>query len=101
MKPTYEIRYLPAAQQDLLDIFEYISRDNLEAAEALLAQFDRTIANLTAHPLIGVIPKDERLQRLGYRMLVIGNYLAFYVVKKDVVQIRRVIHSLRNYQHLL
>jgi plasmid stabilization system protein ParE len=38
---------------------------------------------------------------LGYRMVVIGNYLAFYVVKKDVVQIRRVIHSSRNYQRLL
>jgi addiction module RelE/StbE family toxin len=101
MSRAYEIRYLPAAQQDLLDIFEYISRDNPEAAEALLAQFDRTLANLTAHPLIGAIPKDKRLQRLGYRMVVIGNYLAFYVVKKDVVQIRRVIHSSRNYQRLL
>jgi addiction module RelE/StbE family toxin len=101
MSRAYEIRYLPAAQQDLLDIFEYISRDNPEAAEALLAQFDRTLANLTAHPVIGATPKDKRLQRLGYRMVVIGNYLAFYVVKKDVVQIRRVIHSSRNYQRLL
>ncbi|MEZ4725669.1 MAG: type II toxin-antitoxin system RelE/ParE family toxin [Caldilineaceae bacterium] len=101
MSRTYEIRYLPAAQQDLLDIFEYIRRDDPDAAEALLAQFDRTIANLTDHPLIGIIPKDERLQRLGYRMLVVSRYLIFYVVKKDVVQIRRVIHGSRNYTLLL
>lgn len=100
MNRTYEIRYLPTARQDLLDIFEYICRDNPDAAEALLEQFDRAIANLADHPFLGVIPKDERLRRLDYRMLVVSRYLVFYIVKKNVVQIRRIIHGSRNYQFL-
>lgn len=101
MSHTYEIRYLSTAQQDLLDIFTYIHRDNPAAAEALLGQFDSTIANLALHPFMGIVPKDDRLQRLGYRMLVVGRYLVFYVIKANVVQIRRVIHGSRNYQFLL
>lgn len=101
MSRTYEIRYLSTAQQDLLDIFAYIHRDNPAAADALLEQFDRAIGNLTSHPLMGIVPKNDRLQRLGYLMLVVGRYLVFYVIKADVVQIRRVIHGSRNYQFLL
>src|SRR5262245_2757468 len=101
MSRTYTIRYLPTAQQDLLDIFTYIMQDNPEAAASLLEKFDQSIANLAAHPLLGSQPKDERLRQLGYRMLVVDKYLVFYVVKAEIVQIRRILHSARQYQFLL
>ncbi len=101
MSQTYEIRYLSTAQRDLLDIFEYIRRDNPTAAESLLEQIDASISNLSTHPLMGTVPKDERLHRLGYRMLIIGRYLVFYVIKGEIVQIRRVLHGARQYQFLL
>ena len=50
---------------------------------------------------IGVIPKDARLKKLGYRILIIGKYLVFYVVKTNTVQIRRIIHGARQYRFLL
>jgi plasmid stabilization system protein ParE len=50
---------------------------------------------------MGVTPKDRRLELLGYKILVIGNYLVFYVVRDDVVEIRRIIHGKRNYEFLL
>ena len=91
MTKPYDIRYLRTAERDLIDIFEYIKKDNSAAAFSQLA--------LT--PLLGAIPKDERLKRLGYRMLIVDKYLVFYVVKNKAVQIRRIIHGARRYSFLL
>jgi len=52
-------------------------------------------------PECSAIPKDERLQKQGYRMLIIGNYLVFYVIEEGVVEIRRIIHGSRKYSFLL
>ena len=71
MTGSYKIRYLGTAEKDLIEIFEYIKRDNPSAAESQLDRFDSAIARLTTHPFLGVIPKDDRLKRLGYRMLVV------------------------------
>ncbi len=96
-----EIRYLSTAERDLNDIFDYILADNPSAAAALLEEFDRLISNLATNPEIGVIPKNQRLERQGYRILIIRKYLVFYVVKEKYIQIRRITHGARQYQFLL
>jgi len=101
MNPPFEVRYLPTAEKDLNEIFDYVLKNNPGAAAALLDKFDDSIAQLSHHPEMGVVPRDERLSRLGYRMLVIGKYLVFYVVKPKIVQIRRIIRGARQYQFLL
>lgn len=50
---------------------------------------------------MGQIPKDNRLQSLKYRILVIDSYLVFYVVKDTIVEIRRILHGKRRYSFLL
>ncbi len=101
MSRLYNIRYLPTAEQDLDDIFDYILQDNPSAARGLLDRFDHSISQLTSNPEIGVIPKDDRLKKLGYRMLIIDKYLIFYVIKSHTIQIRRIIHGARKYDFLL
>ena len=101
MSGPFKIRYLSPAVNDLDDIFNYIMRDNPSAAVSLLEKFDHSISQLAINPEIGVIPKDDRLKKLGYRMLIIGKYLVFYVVKAKTVQIRRIIHGARQYSFLL
>lgn len=101
MTGSYKIRYLSTAENDLIDIFEYIKRDSPSAAESQLQRFDSAVAPLRWNPLLGVIPKDDRLKRLGYRMLIVDRYLIFYVVKNNTVQIRRIIHGARLYSFLL
>ncbi len=49
---------------------------------------------------MGHAPKDQRLIQLNYRMLVVENYLVFYVVLDDVVEIRRIFHGKRKYDFL-
>lgn len=101
MSEPYEIRYLSIAEKDLIDIFEYIKKDNPTAAISQLEKFDNSISKLALNPFLGVIPKDERLKKLGYRMLIVDKYLAFYIVKTETVQIRRIIHGARRYSFLL
>ena len=101
MTTTYDIRYLRTAEEDLKDIFEYIRKDNPAAAMSLLDKFDKAISQLAKNSYLGVNPKDKRLKYLGYRMLIIDKYVVFYVVKKSIVQIRRIIHGARRYSFLL
>ncbi len=101
MSGRFEIRYLQTAEKDLDDIFTYIMRDKPLAAKNLLERFDKSISQLAFNPEMGVIPKDERLKALGYRVLIIDKYLVFYVIKANIIQIRRIIHGARQYSFLL
>jgi plasmid stabilization system protein ParE len=38
---------------------------------------------------------------LGYRYLVVGNYLIFYRIKSNAVYVYRVLHGARNYTEIL
>ncbi len=93
--------FLPRARLDLLEISAYIRRDNPAAVDRWLDDVDRTLGRLGAFPQSGVVPKDRRLAALGYRMVVIGEYLAFYVVRRKKVRIRRILHGKRRYTFLL
>ena len=101
MSGRYDVRYLPVAEQDLLDILDYIGRDNPDAARAFLDRMEQAIGRLAFFPRSGPLPRDLRLRRLGYRVLVVDNYLVFYVLIRRTVQIRRVIHGARRYEFLL
>lgn len=101
MNKKYRIEYLPIAEQDLTDIIEYITLDSPQSALKLLDEIDESILKLEYFPYMGINPRDTRLQRLKYRILVISSYLVFYVVKDDYVEIRRILHGKRKYQFIL
>jgi addiction module RelE/StbE family toxin len=101
MNKKYRIEYLAIAAQDLTDIIEYITLDNPQSALKLLDEIDESISKLEDFPYMGIKPRDTRLQRLKYRILVVSSYLIFYVVKDDYVEIRRILHGKRKYQFLL
>lgn len=96
-----EIRYLPAARRDLLDLLDYIRRDNPGAAARFVDLVEERISLLARFPEMGREVRDERLRGSGYRMLVVEDYLVFYVLRENTVEIRRVIHGSRRYDFLL
>jgi toxin ParE1/3/4 len=101
MTRSLKIKYLSTAERDLVEIFKYIMKDKPAAASSLLEEIDRSISKLSQNPELGVVPNDDRLINLGYRILIIRKYLVFYVVKKEYIQIRRVLHGARQYSYLL
>ena len=100
MKNKYPIEYLPIAEKDLLEILEYIQTDNPSAALQFLEEIDKAISKLAYFPYMGYIPKDQRLIQLNYRTLVVENYLVFYVVFDEIIEIRRILHGKRKYDFL-
>ncbi|NGQ96118.1 type II toxin-antitoxin system RelE/ParE family toxin [Brevibacillus sp. SYP-B805] len=101
MSNNLEIKYLPVAMKDLEEILSYIERDNPPAAMALLDNLDSTISKLAQFPYMGKIPKDNYLLQKEYRILVVENYLVFYVIMEDIIEIRRILHGKRKYDFLL
>ena len=99
--PRYPISITEAAEQDLALIVEYITSDNPAAALKLADKIEQSILQLEEFPRIGTPPKNRRLARLGYRMLIVEHYLVFYVLLDDeTVEIRRIFSSRREYKFL-
>jgi len=101
MEKKYSIEYLPIAAQDLTEVINYIKIDDPQVALNLLDNIDESISKLELFPHMGTVPKDTRLQSLGYRMLIIQNHLVFYIVMDDIVEIHRIISGKRKYSFLL
>ena len=100
--PKYRISITEAAAQDLAKIVDYIASDNPDAALKLAESIEQGIIMLEDFPLTGTTPKDRRLTRQGYRILIVDSYLVFYVfLNNEIVEIRRIISGKRDYKFLL
>ncbi|AFH48067.1 RelE/StbE family addiction module toxin [Ignavibacterium album JCM 16511] len=102
MSPVrYQIKFLPIAEEDFSEIITFIAADNPNAAESLADKIEKSIQLLTENPLMGRKPRDEEIRKLGYRYLIVQNYLVFYVVEDKKIFIHRILHGARNYKILL
>ena len=80
------------AEQDLIEIWSYIARDNPQAADRLLDILDGKSFALVRNPFIGMARNDIAE---GVRHFPVGNYLVLYRVKEDGVEIVRYVHGRR------
>jgi toxin ParE1/3/4 len=100
-KAKYQINLTEAAEQDLTEIVDYIADENPSAALKAAIRIEKNILKLENFPLIGVVPRIRRLARKGYRILIVDDYLVFYViVNSEMIEIRRVLSGKRDYQFL-
>lgn len=84
-----------------MDLIDYI---NTLSKEAALNDYDKLvseIASLSTMPERCPRSRDLALAAKGYRYLVVGNYLFFYVIVGPAVQIRRILYAKRDYKQLL
>jgi plasmid stabilization system protein ParE len=100
-QPKYKIRLLQAAEEDLKEIITYIALDHPSAAEAVANKIEDTLSKPSTYPLLGKIPNEEGLADMGYRFLVVQNYLIFYTVENHTIWVHRIIHGARDYLSLL
>ena len=97
----YTIRLLQTAEEDIIEIITYIALDNPTSAETIAGKFEKGLSNLSIHPFIGKIPNEEDLAGMGYRFLIVQNYLIFYIIEDHIIWVHRIIHGARDYLSLL
>ena len=85
--------YTTAAQQDLVDILRFISRDKPDAAVAWVEKIEDKCLLIASQPEMG-----ERRPRLGsgVRCNFVGRYVIFHRKHDDTVEVLRVIPGDRN-----
>jgi toxin ParE1/3/4 len=94
-----KVRLSDHAERDLLRIGEYIAKDSpLRALEFVRDLRQRTL-QLGETPL--AFPLISRFSAQGVRRRVFGDYLIFYRVEAEIVQIVRILHGARDIEPLL
>ena len=98
-----EIKYLPSFQQELNTIVEYITftLKAPQAASDLLDELEKSIHNLRNFPLAHRLYRPIKPIATEYRVLTVKNYLVFYVVLEETIEIHRIIYKKRNLSQLI
>ena len=97
----YQIRLLRIAEEDFTEIVKFIVDDNPTAAEVMANKIEKNLELLSDNPHLGRIPRDEEIRNLGYRYIIVQNYIIFYTIEDRTILIHRILHGARNYKSLL
>ena len=97
----YQIHLLRIAEEDFTEIISYISADNPAAADSLANKIEKNLELISGNPNPGRIPRDEEIRNLGYRYLIVQNYLIFYTIEDKIIFIHRILHGARDFRTLL
>ena len=81
------------AEEDLIEIWLYIARDNPKAADRLLERIDQVCERLAESPGIGAARPDLAPD---FRYWVVGKYLVLYRESVTGLEIVRVVHGARH-----
>ena len=94
---VHKIIYLPIAEDDVLNAVEHIAckLDNPSAAENLLDELDKTVERIARFPYSSELYRTDRPMRKEIRMASVRNYVLYYAVTEDTVEIQRLIHGRR------
>lgn len=101
MSGKVRVNILSQAEEDIEEIIDFVFEDRPSAADSIFEKFQIAFSLLAKNPSAGRKARDKRLSLLGYRYLVVGNYLIFYRIKSNAVYVYRVLHGARNYTEIL
>lgn len=99
----YNIEYSKESKEDLVGIKQYI-KYNLqepETAQKLISKIRKEINNLKYNPKINSIIDDDIIKRIEIRKLIVDNYIVFYRIKNNSIEIVRIMYGRRNWFNLL
>lgn len=99
----YNIEYSKEAREDLIEIKRYI-KYNLqepETAQKLISKIRSEIDKLKINPQMFAIIDDDFIKKFEIRKLIVDNYIVFYRIQNDNIQIARIMYGRRNWINLL
>ena len=102
MNKKYTITYLPLFYKDMDKITRYISKTlkNRIAADNLINDVQQKIEKRAYNPNSYEIYSSTNRKNTYYR-LYIKNYIVFYILKDNIMEVRRILYNKRNFNNLI
>ena len=100
-RTAYSVLIYPLAEKDIREITEYLQELSDAAATNFIDALSKALEPLEHFPEMHPFVTDKRLSDKGYRFCVVGDYLVFYTINDDIVQIRRIVYGKRSYLKFL
>lgn len=99
----YQLKIFSLARLDMEQIFNYIAVElcNPTAAIGQINDFEKAFENVCAFPESCPHINNEYVKDKSLRKLVVNNYIAFYRVRDNEIQVVRVLYGMRNFESLL
>lgn len=99
----YEIKYLPTFISQFNNILYYITYElkNKIAADNFYSEVVKQIEIRSEAPESYKVFKTIRNEEIKYYKINVKNYTIFYVVKDNIIEIRRIYYSQRNFENLI
>ena len=94
----YKLRFLPLFEDDLNEIADYIALrlKNPIAADNLVDEAQAAIRERVTCAEAFEPYRSTRERQYPYYRIFVKNYIIFYVVIGDVMEVRRIVYSRRN-----
>jgi len=96
----YNVILSSCARSDFHDVIDHMNILPPEAATRSFDFFMEKMAFLEASPNSSPLARDAQLRLRGYRLFPVDNYIVFYVIRGNVVEIRRILYARRQYERL-
>jgi len=99
----YMLSYLPLFEKDLAETKKYVAEilKNPTAALRLIEETERQIQKRLKNPLAYEPYHSLKDRALTYYRIYVGNFIVFYVVIDNVMEVRRFIYSKRDLSKLI
>ena len=103
MDEPFEVRYLPLFESDLASVCDHIALalQNPQAALRLIEDTERAILKRSYNPLAFKPFYSNKNRKHPYYRINIRNYVVFYVVIGNIMEVRRFVYSRRNLTDML
>lgn len=99
MGKRYNITIVKTAEDDLDEIWNYISIDSINSAANFINEIEERIYSLENFPLRNPLMPENEILGSKYRHLIYKDYRVVYRIKDDSVYILRIIHGSRLFEN--
>ena len=100
---SYQLRYLPLFEQDLIGVVNYITNvlKNEDAALRLINDVEAAILKRLDNPLSYEPYPSTQKRDYPYYRIYVRNYVVYYVVIGNVMEVRRFLYGPRDTERYL
>lgn len=103
MEDRYTLRYLPLFEEEFTDIVRYVTEElkNPSAAQHLVTEVEKAIIRRSYSPASYEPCHSAYDREHDYYRIYVKNYVIYYVVIDNVMEVRRIVYNRRDREHLV